>query len=787
MAHSVSCLLLGADVRAVQPEPEALREVSDELSREHRWLWFEQTKGTNLALGRPVSFEVAPNYPLTRDVADAQQLTDGKLTMHPRDRDDKIWHAPTAVGWARRNPAVVTLDLGDVRAISRVVVRCLGGNEQGTLAFPSRIRLFLSCDGRSFFEAGTLTKACYADKPSVVPVDELSPVRYFHLPEENTSYVYPFVFPGLNTAARYVTLSATAPRDYLFMDELAVIAAATPADRVDDRGLPRVAHAVTGLLTAPVKDVLSISTNILTPNIFFLRDYRAGPARRSPITYTLELPREVTLLPTRMTTKYTNEIHSHEDIVRDGLELTRWRIRDFKCRWFNDRNCGLPGPFYLRVPADTRRLTASRAWVYAESDGCPPNKFSVPVDLIEIPKVPSFERFHVSLSWMMLAQQLDWPGFLPCFRHLGFNAIGAFPAKGWLAPDHPSHAASMRHLSIARAAGFQVVCCDSPFHFMWNKHGGQAEIAPQTGVVRAKSKLCPSYRGRFYTEELERVAAACRALQPDVVFWDFEIMRNDLFADAPNCQRCKTAFQAKGAPDWDEFITDQCTAVLRDLRVVATRAAAECTNPAPVIGSYHVSASGMRTVPAEKAYPEAVDLLMPSLYCWGNVPIVHEAIVRDYELARKRVVIPYLTTGTYGDVEPRDIELMIYECFLNGAAGITYYCFADFDSSLEYAAHARALRTLAPFENLLWDGTPADVTSDNSSLTVSSWGTSTEMLVLLGNYARSSAQSATLHIGSRAITGAVDLDTAEPVPHTPELRVEVEPNDAVLLHIQTGP
>jgi len=779
---------VGSAQKAV-PQAELTESREVVLSRKYRKLWLARTKGKNLALGKPVQFNITPNYPLTRGPDDRVQLTDAKLATHPREQDDKIWHSPDAVGWARRNPAIIVLDLGQVYPIDRVVARYLGGGAQGTLCFPKSLQLLLSRDGKTFFEVAGFEKMLPQDESQTTTRDETRAFQSFSLEECGESYVYPFVFPDLRAAARYVVVSATAPRDYLFIDELAVLAGNFPVGDVDYSDKRQVPFAMHGLLVSSLKNELYVSTNVLTPNIFCLKDLRPAADKRQPITFTLELPPEITVLPTRMTTKYANTIHSRTETVRDGRTLTRWTIREYKCRWAGDRNSGSAGPFYLRLPLGARKLSAPDAWIYAESEGHAPTPVRTSISLIQIPPVPKLEKFHVSLSWMTLDVQRDWPEFLSAFQHLGFNAVGAFPARNWSAPDHPFYTSTIQHLTEARALGYDIILNDSPFHFMWRLHGKDPEIAPQTAVTGMRSKVCPSYRGTFYQEELDRIAKICRLIVPDNIFWDFEIMRGELFEDARKCSRCQAAFKLGDVRDWDEFVRDQCTAMLLELRKTALTALEDSERPAPVIGSYHVSVAGMRTIPATKAFPAAVDLLMPSLYCRGEAKVVHDAVRKDYLLAGRRVGIPYLTTGTYGDVTPTDVELMIYEAFLNGAAGITYYCFADFDSPIEYAAHAQALRTMAPFEPLLWQGTMQEPQCDNPALTVSAWGTGREMLILLANYARSDPQTANLRIAAGRIRHATNLRDGTSLTPDPgaEFAVTVPTGDAVLLHVRGNP
>jgi acetylglutamate kinase len=55
-------------------------------------------------------------------------------------------------------------------------------------------------------------------------------------------------------------------------------------------------------------------------------------------------------------------------------------------------------------------------------------------------------------------------------------------------------------------------------------------------------------------------------------------------------------------------------------------------------------------------------------------------------------------------MRPQFVEYSALETLLNGAGGFTYYAYWDFDNVLDYAAMAKALRMIAPYENLIMDG-----------------------------------------------------------------------------------
>ena len=85
---------------------------------------------------------------------------------------------------------------------------------------------------------------------------------------------------------------------------------------------------------------------------------------------------------------------------------------------------------------------------------------------------------------------------------------------------------------------------------------------------------------------------------------------------------------------------------------------------------------------------------------------VHDRIRRARRIGGSNRIIPWLTTGTCGYVCPRSARVMIWETFLNGAGGLTYYCFADFNPA-HLIEVARALAAVAPLEAVIAGGAAA--------------------------------------------------------------------------------
>lgn len=89
----------------------------------------------------------------------------------------------------------------------------------------------------------------------------------------------------------------------------------------------------------------------------------------------------------------------------------------------------------------------------------------------------------------------------------------------------------------------------------------------------------------------------------------------------------------------------------------------------------------------------------------GRAQLVADRIRFDYDAMQSRQIIPWLSAGTYGEYDPPMTEPMVLESILNGARGVTYYKFDDFDP-MDFYYHSKALASLAPFETLLQAGKP---------------------------------------------------------------------------------
>jgi hypothetical protein len=679
----------------------------------YRKLWQKATRGKNLALGKPVIFSKKSAYRLsTKGGTDATDLTDGKLSDYKKN---KIWFDPKTVGWYHNkvvNGVNLIIDLGTVQPIDKVVIRCLAGKAQQILVCPQKFELFVSKDGKQFHRTATMQKL----QPGEKSQSDLK--RFFYIEEAGKPYVYPFILQA-NADARYIGLRIYGDADSIFSDELAVIKAKTAqittADYNTVYSKPAQILHTDGFIVKPRCGKLVIVKNILVPNSLAVEDMSGKKKSRPQINLIIEtLPQVVLVKPDSVKTTVTIK----------GKRYSRWTL---PMKWLHRKQ---PLSEMLFFAASGKLPANATATFYVDYPGVKAVKSTVPVSVIDFPVVtPQLKRLHVSLAWMGIRKSEDWPGFLKEWKKLGFNAVSCFP-RAWRNETADRNA----FLAKARNAGYKVVMNESPFHVMikpFSKQPG-AEIFSQTPSGKSKN-LCPSYRGQYYLKELERVTENVKKSQPDYLFWDIECWYRGA-REASSCSRCKAGQQKSGKP-MAEYLKLQGQQSFADLYAAVEKGSVG--RKMPVVASYNhhaVHPVHHGVTDFNLIFPKYVKQAQPSLYVAGRALDVHNSIRKNYQLTKSRNIVPWLSTGTYGEFESFKVEQMILEALLNGATGITYYWYGDFDTSLDFYYHAKALAAIAPYEKLIMDGQVIEPTGSNTALTYSAIRNGDEMLLLIGNY-----------------------------------------------------
>lgn len=764
-ANSYTCIPFNLDVKTKYKIPPPVFKGANPDIIKYRKLWAQYTRGENLAIGKKIIFSRQPDYALTKKGdTDTTDLTDGKLSS---SRGDTIWFDSAAVGWhmsGAENGINCLLDLGEQKPVGNVVTRMLAGKAQEGLISPAEFKVFVSLDGKDFYEAASMVKLMQAEK-------DLSNFKtHYYIDEMGKAYVYPFKLE-VNANARYVGICIKGATGSVFTDEIAVMAGDSSKAGFNDAYKKTAQKFITtGLLIEPRLKELAISTNINTPNAFQISDMREKEAVTKPTFVVVEVPEGINIIGPNA---------KKEQINVNGNKYLRWELPLKK-------SAANPQTEMIFFTAEKTANLQLPAIIYAKSEGTEYEKLQVPIKTFEIPEVkPQLKRLHVSLAWMSEKDQRNYPEFFKAWKTMGFNAVASFP-RYWQSGPEKAKQESLAYLDAARKEGFAVVMDESPFHVMAKDHKEGSEIFSQLKSGQMSKNLCPSYKGQFYDKEMERVAQGVALTKPDYVFWDIECWYHGA-KEAPACTRCIEE-QQKSGKSMDEFLKNCGVEKMKGLNEAVRKGIG--SGKVPLIHCYdtHPTSPNYDGISDfNRYYPKYVDTSANSLYVAGNVLRVHDEIRENYKILKCNKCIPWLSAGCYGEFEPYKLEQMILEALLNGACGITYYWYGDFDTSRDFYYHAKAMSEIAPYENLILDGTIiTDLEGSNKALSYSAIKKGDEMLLLVGNYKRSANGKTEIKLPFKNIIDIKDLrDNGKQIKSGNNLTIDV-PKDQIILYYIRG-
>jgi len=671
-------------------EPEHRDNVFD-----RREQYREMIAPGNLVEGMELRYAPTPGYRLTTGESDPFDLTDGQFGERS---DERIWFEQPAVCWQHSPLVTIFADLGEERPIDAVVIRLLGGGEQGSLRFPDEIRVLMSPDGKDYYLVAERHRR---------GLDDLTPTAW-DLPEEGIAWVHNFRLP-VGLAGRYLAVQMLYQQQFICADEMAVVRGTDDLPAFQPGEAQRVTIVTEGVAFSSHHAVHAICANRFVRTKVAIMDARSGDACGGPCTLLIDLPQTVEVSVTDV---------EPAPVDHDGQAFMRYAI---PC------NRGKTAEFYLRslLPVGERDVL----YMYGDSGAGPENERRVEWESIEIATARPCERLHVSLAWMGISSWYDgWPEGIRHMSEMGFNALGTFP-RYWKEEALPHY---QEALAAARAAGMAIIQNESPAGAL-SRDRGQDEIrsvlddGPGRGV-------CPSYRGQHYRREHESFATHAAWIEPDYIFYDIEAYWTGA-QEAPRCERCLARFEEGGFEDWDQFRAAMGREIHEDMKRAVEEAVGGDTGI--IYGSY-------RTQPITplndglfawgNLYPDLLQLAMPSLYTAGDRMRVADTISADRALMPSNDIVPWLSTGTYGEYEPVRTRDMILEAFANGASGVTYYYYGNFDP-WHFKYHAEAIDIVAPIEDIFADGTPiAGLTCSDDRVKVCGMAVGGEMAILVSNY-----------------------------------------------------
>ncbi|MFO0428758.1 MAG: hypothetical protein ACK526_19475 [Planctomyces sp.] len=685
-------------VKPIPPPPVIATEFRDYVF-DRRDQYRQLIAPGNLLAGKSLKYSPAPTQYLNIDDEDPLQLTNGEFSERI---DEAIWFDRSCVGWQGPPQATIFADLESPQPIDSVVIRLLGGAAQNALEFPDEIRVLLSDDGIEYHLAASRHKR---------GLDDLS-AEAWSLPEEKTPWVHNFVLP-VRKKVRYMAVQILHKKQFIVSDEIAAVKGADDLPEFIPQADTKISLVTEGVAFTPVwGNVLPVCENLPLKSRLQKEDARTGSEFDKPCRVLLDVPDTLKFMTTGITPT---------EVVHDGRRFQRYAFP-----W-----AGEGTEFYLQstLPAGESDVL----YTSGDSGSGPQNERRIAWKSLHIPPARVPKRLHVSLSWAESVQLLrTWPDYLKAQKHLGFNAVGTMPCY-WPANDVPKYQAGLQEI---RQAGFQLVQIESP----------AGAIAPdraqqETMSIYEKGRfedVCPAYRGQFYRKEHASFAQAAVWIQPDLIFYDIEAYWRGA-VNALYCQRCRERFQSGQFKDWDTYCAAMGREIHLDMKSAIDKSLAEANiqRPPIVYGSYRtepITPLNDGLFAFENTYPDLLQMAMPSLYVAGNPLAVAENIAANRARMQTNDIIPWLSTGCYGEYDPVRTRDMILEAFANGARGVTYYWYGHFDAG-HFKSHAEAINIVAPIEDIFMDGTPlTNLTCSHDKFKVCGMGLNGEQAVLISNY-----------------------------------------------------
>ncbi len=692
----VAVMAAEGQVAELPPPPAVAPEYRDNVF-DRRDQYQKLTAAGNLIAGQELVYAPQPRYRLTTNETDPLDLTDGKFGERT---DERIWFEKGAVCWQHSPLITILADLGAEQPIDRVVARFLGGAEQGGLVFPDSLRVLLSHDGQTWYLASDRHKR---------GLDDLSAEAY-DLPEQKVAWVHNFVLP-VGRTARHVALQIEAQKQFICSDEIAVVKGAADLPKLAEDPARKVTIVTSGVAFDAVTGSLPVCANWALRSKLQVSDARSGNDYLGPCTLVLDLPADI---------RWVAPEREHEAVQHDGRPYRRYRIAYAR---------GKPDEFYLQADKPDGQGTV---YTYGDAGKGLENERAVPWQAVVIPKLKVPKRLHVSLAWSGYEGLAEsWPNCLEAYHATGFNCVAVF-ARYWKAEDVPRNQAL---LDKARAAGFQIIVNESP---AGAEAGDRKQPETKSQLAAGPSEhVCPSYRGQYYRKEHAGFGQHAVWARPDYIFYDIEAYWGGC-QEAPRCERCKQRFAEGKFQDWDAFYAALGREIHVDLKKAVDDALAAAGIKQPIVyGSY-------RTQPITKLndglfdfgklYPDLLQIAMPSLYVAGDAMAVARNISANRALMKTNDIVPWLSTGTYGEYQPHRTRDMILEALANGARGITYYYYRNFDPA-HFMYHADAVRIASPIEDIFADGAPMDkLSADVAQVKVCGMRLRDDAAVLVSNY-----------------------------------------------------
>jgi hypothetical protein len=657
----------------------------------------------NLAAGKPVRFLPAPDYALTaQGGTDAMDLTDGVLSDR---KDNHLWFDRKAVGFSYPGLQQLCVDLGAEQPVGEVAIRFQGGSPQAGVSFPVWADLVASRDGKRFYKLAGFSRWTAGDRE-----------RFGVPPEAGKGWVHRLAFRKLNVFARFVGISFYGT-GLNVSDELWVLAGPKTSKPLRGQSLALSPFCMDGAQIYFHKPVVHFATNLNAPTPVGLM---CSFPQATRVSVRLELPPGVRLTAGRLG-------HAENSWLRPQPLADRYTRYTFTTNVVASTKSW--GRLYLRggwKEGDEGELRYQVSW---EGGQAPAGVQRLRA--VTIPDTPQPKRLLTGLGWWSLSETRLWPEVVDAFRGLGFSYVPVFAR-------HVREDADWQLLERMRRQGFKVVNVDSPLHVMMERHKNDPELKCQLPTGPGK-RLCPTYAGPAYREEIERLVRDTARAKPNLWTADIELWTWTGPTDSPKCSRCRADFEHSGCKDWKEWQVARGAEIWELMAGAVRKGARDGGGPVPECGGYDFRPGEpyQKFWSVDRLYPQWMHGSEVSTYSAlepHHIAFIGDEVRADRKLLKKSDVIPWLTPGDAGVFPGWAFRDALLECFANGARGLLFWSGRVWDTET-LGAYAEAIRTIGLLEDVIVDGELLDGVTTDPLLRVSGVRKGDTMFLLVGDYA----------------------------------------------------
>ncbi len=356
-----------------------------------------------------------------------------------------------------------------------------------------------------------------------------------------------------------------------------------------------------------------------------------------------------------------------------------------------------------------------------------------PIKIVKFPETPQLKKFVIAM-WPNPVNIFYWPDYINSLKKSGFNAFDC--RIPWYTGNNPKvKQQATKLLREARQAGLKISLQDSTFGRFKNSKDGR------WGNTKHPD---PTYRGEGYQKDINAVKEAVKVIQPDYFFIDCEYFRevmdnkNLLYSN----KKFVKALKASGLT-LQEYLTKIGDNISRDIKEILTNA----NKKRPLYGFY---GTGMYLAQDYFRFPgneffegiyniksllknDLSDFAMPDTYHDGNMEYLLRKIGTIAIKLKTNKILPWEAAGWHVGIPVEMVRDQFLETIAFGCRGVVYWRPEAWDVGA-YLYHAYAIKEVAPFEDIFYDGKPFMQTKLDSDYHIKGVLLDDEAIILVSRY-----------------------------------------------------